>query len=464
MRARRSRGAGTRASAVAGLEGLGAGRCARRAVRLLRARVPDLPHLPGQAAHPAARGRPGRAGPLHRGGHREGPAGLPPQRPHGVRLRARPRRLPRPGLHRRLPAPLVGLRAARLRRRRVRQRRATDRRGLPDEPLRRGLGHAAADRAAGRGPPAARRPLLALLLRAHDQARAAPQGDHGPDRAGAAHRLLRLDGVVRVREPARARLLLHQQLAARAPRAERADRERGRLVGAVADRAPGRDRDPVRRLRALGAPARLARPRAGDAVLQDPGRRRADPGAAGVRVVLLRDGRAVPDPDVRRRRLTALPRGDRQLLRLRPRGRLPVQPDAHLARAARALLGRDLVRRRGHLPGADDRPARAQAPGQARLRAARGPGRRRVRNPDRLVPGHPRRAGGRGLQLVRAAGLRVPRPGPHLAGPALDRPVRVGVHALARDAPPARGRAPRQHAVAVLPRGAGDPGVLRRRV
>ena len=77
-------------------------------------------------------------------------------------------------------------------------------RGLPDQPLRRGIGHAAADGAAGRGAPAARRALLALLLRADDQARAAPEGDHGPDRAGAAHRLLRLDGVVRVREPARA--------------------------------------------------------------------------------------------------------------------------------------------------------------------------------------------------------------------------------------------------------------------
>ena len=44
---------------------------------------------------------------------------------------------------------------------------------------------------------------------------------------------------------------------------------------------------------------------------------------------------------------------------------------------------------------------------------------------------------GRGLELVRAAGLRVPRPRPALAGPALDRPVRVAVHALARHAPAA---------------------------
>ncbi len=44
-----------------------------------------------------------------------------------------------------------------------------------------------------------------------------------------------------------------------------------------------------------------------------------------------------------------------ELLRHRPGARLPVQPDAHLARAAGDLLGRDLVRRRRDLPGADDR-------------------------------------------------------------------------------------------------------------
>ena len=36
----------------------------------------------------------------------QGPAGLPAQRPDGVRLGVRPRRLPRARLHRRLPAPL----------------------------------------------------------------------------------------------------------------------------------------------------------------------------------------------------------------------------------------------------------------------------------------------------------------------------------------------------------------------
>ena len=48
---------------------------------------------------------------LYTGGrHPEGPAGLPAQRPHGVRVGVRSRRLPRTGLHRRLPAPGLELR------------------------------------------------------------------------------------------------------------------------------------------------------------------------------------------------------------------------------------------------------------------------------------------------------------------------------------------------------------------
>ena len=171
---------------------------------------------------------------------------------------------------------------------------------------------------------------------------------------------------------------------------------------------------------------RLARPRAGEPVVPHARRRGADAGPAGLRVVLLRDGGAVPDPDVRRRRLAALPGGPRELLRLRPGGDLPLQPDAHVARAARDLLGRDLVRRRRHLPGADDRPARAQAPGQAGVRAAGRAGGGGVRHADRLVPRHPRRARGRRVELVRAAGLRVPRPRAAVAGAAVDRARRSG--------------------------------------
>ena len=116
-------------------------------------------------------------------------------------------------------------------------------------------------------------------------------------------------------------LLVHQQLAARAARRQQADGERGRLVGALADRAAGRHRPAVRRLRPLEHP-RLARPRAGHAELPHPGRRRAHAGAARLRLVLLRDGGAVRDPDARRRRLAALPGRAGRLLRHRPRRRL----------------------------------------------------------------------------------------------------------------------------------------------
>ena len=136
-----------------------------------------------------------------------------------------------------------------------------------------------------------------------------------------------------------------------------------------------------------------------------PGRRRAHAGAARLRVVLLRDGGAVPAPDVRGRRVAALPGRDRRLLRVRPRAAASVQPAAHLARAARAVLGDDVVRRGRHLPRADDRRPGAQAPGQAGVRAARRAGRRRVRDAGRLLPGRARRAQGRGVQLVRPAGL-----------------------------------------------------------
>ena len=90
-------------------------------------------------------------------------------------------------------------------------------------------------------------------------------------------RVLRLDGMGGLDDAAGAQLLLHQQLAAGAARREQADRERDRVVGAVADRAARRHRPAVRRVRALAVP-RLARTRAGDAVVPLAGRRGADPG------------------------------------------------------------------------------------------------------------------------------------------------------------------------------------------
>ena len=77
--------------------------------------------------------------------------------------------------------------------------------------------------------------------------------------------------------------------------------------------------------------------------------------------------------------------------------------------------------------------------------------------------GRPRRARGQRPELVRPAGLRVPRPRQDLADPALDRPRHLGRDALASAAPAPRGRAPRQHALALLPRRLRDPRVLRGR-
>ena len=154
----------------------------------------------------------------------------------------------------------------------------------------------------------------------------------------------------------------------------------------------------------------------------------------------------------------------RRLLRLRPRAGLPLQPDAHLARPARDLLGRDVVPRRRHLPRADDRRARAQAPGHAGLRAARRAGRRRVRDADRLATSASTACSqGAASNWFGLQGFEYLDLARHLAGPAHGRAVRLGVHALPGAAPAARGRAPGQHAVAVLPRRAGDPGVLRGR-
>ena len=340
------------------------GRRARRPVRLLRPRPARLPHLPGAAA----RSRPGRrrAGerPLHRRGREPRPAGLPQQRPDGVRVGLRPRRLPRARLHRRLPAPLLRSRARLLRRRVLGRGRAADDRGPAHEPLRREDGDAHLQRRRRQPPSASSSPTTADFF-------SDPKSEHGlrpdaitdPTELQAADRLLRLDGLGGGGRAARPRLLVHEQLAVRAARRQQADGERDRLVGALADRAPRRHRPPLRRLRPLGAKPRLARTRAGDALLPNARRRRPDAGAAGDRLVLLRHGGALPAADARRRGLAALPGRDRQLLRLRPRAGLPLQPDAHLARAAGDLLGRDLLRRRRHLPGADDRPPRAQGSG-----------------------------------------------------------------------------------------------------
>jgi hypothetical protein len=87
---------------------------------------------------------------------------------------------------------------------------------------------------------------------------AASRRDYRPWRHAPAHRVLRVVGVGVVDQPARARLLVHQQLAAGAAGRQRADREHGDLVDALPGRAAGRHRAAVRGVRALAGP-RLAR-------------------------------------------------------------------------------------------------------------------------------------------------------------------------------------------------------------
>ncbi len=145
-----------------------------------------------------------------------GPAGLPAQRAHGVRLGVRPRRLPRARLHRRLPAPRLGPRQAlataapasdSAARRTIKDFR-TNRYDETTETLTLTAAQAA-------GVPPARPALQPVLLRPDDRARAARRG-RSPTRAAApADRLLRLDGLGGVDEPARAQLFVHEQLAAR---------------------------------------------------------------------------------------------------------------------------------------------------------------------------------------------------------------------------------------------------------
>ena len=232
---------------------------------------------------------------------RDGPEGLPAPRPHGVRLDLRPRRLPRART-----SPPTTCTAPR---------------------------HRCAISSAARGSDSARQETidqfqtnrydsdtktLPLIGPAGARVRPAASGttrdffDSPTTRYGLRPRPIddpeqihqltaffawsSLGGIDPAPGP---QLLLHEQLAARGAGREHAERRRPRLVGDLADRAARRHRDPVRGLRALEAG--LAGARAGDAQLPLARRRGADSRPAGHRLVLLRDGGAVPAPDPGRR-------------------------------------------------------------------------------------------------------------------------------------------------------------------
>ena len=211
---------------------------------------------------------------------RDGPEGLPPSRPHGVRLDLRPRRLPRPGLHRRLPAPLLGDRPRPARRQRLRLRPPGDDRPVPDQPLRR--------RTRRRSPLSAQQASAFAQLERHysdffstDTTRYGlrPKPVDDPEEI---HQLTSFFAwsawAASTRRPGH-----NYSYTNNWPPEDQvgndAQRQRDRLVGDLADRPARRDRGPVRRLRALADG--LAGPRPGDPQLPRPGGCRAHPGPAG---------------------------------------------------------------------------------------------------------------------------------------------------------------------------------------
>src|SRR5215217_8151933 len=179
-------------------------------------------------------------------------------------------------------------------------------------------------------------------------------------------------------------------------------------------------------------------------------------------VVLPGHGRAIVGTDDGRGGVAALPGGSGQLLRHRSRAVSAVQPHAHLARAAGDLLGGDLLPGGGHLPRPADRRQGAARPAPPSLRALGCSGHSRLREPHRGVD-RDLRLDGRPLGLVRQPGFRISGPGALLADPALGRPLLLGRDAVSGDARAAAARAHGQHALAVLLRRSGHPGLLCRR-
>ena len=408
-------------------------------VRVLHPRPARLPHVHGAPAGARARRRPAGPRALHGQGHLQGPAGLPAQRADGVRVGVRPRRLPRA---RTSPPTTCAARrtsSALLRRPALGLRRAPDDRGLPHQPLRRAHEDADASRAARR-----RRSARSCRTTAASSPTRRPGTACGPTRSPTATQLRQLTAFFawtawaastnrpghdysytnnwppepRVDNKPTANVIVWSVLSLIAllggigmlfgafGRWGRRLGWHGREQATLSFRAPGRRR----------ADARRSAPCAWFFFVM-----------AALFLIQTLVGAASQHYRAEIDDFFGF-----DLAQVFPYNLMRTwHVQLALFWVATSFVAA------GHLPGADDRPARAQAPGQARLRAARRARRRRVRHADRLLPRHPRRARGRRLELVRPAGLRVPRPRAAVAGPAVDRAVRLGLHALARPAPAA---------------------------
>ena len=192
------------------------GRRPRRAVRLLRPRPARVPDLHGASAGAGARRRPERAALFTGNDISRRPAGVPEQRPDGVRVGVRARRLPRPRLHRRLPAARVRPRPAR----RTAARRRTPPRAGRSTDFRTNrydakTGTLTVQRARRRRRSAGSSATTAASSPTRRPSTGCAERDHRPDAASPADRVLRVDGVGGRGEAARPQLLVHEQLAAR---------------------------------------------------------------------------------------------------------------------------------------------------------------------------------------------------------------------------------------------------------
>ena len=179
-----------RAAAAAGFEGVGPGGRAGGAVRLLRPRAARLPDLPGAARRRRTASSIRRGRVLYTGRTTSGRASRSSCTTASWSTGPCSATAPTSGPTTR-PTTCAARRTSCARAYggdSVRQRVTPDDRRLPHEPLRRGQRDADPHRAPGRGAPPARGPLLAVLLRAHDEERPAQEGDHRPPRARASSR------------------------------------------------------------------------------------------------------------------------------------------------------------------------------------------------------------------------------------------------------------------------------------